>query len=140
MTNDLSPNFSPTFHYSKRNSIFFHIFLQLSANNYKIHSSPNGEVSERLKEHAWKACVLETVPWVRIPPSPVRLYFMGNRINNIARDNANNEWSGSPAMKNCELCQDRKAAAISRPLYVFGISRASFFLDKEIKSDPCTWH
>src|SRR5580765_3172544 len=31
---------------------------------------PNGEVSERFKEHAWKACVGETRPWVRIPPSP----------------------------------------------------------------------
>jgi hypothetical protein len=29
-----------------------------------------GEVSEWLKEHAWKACVGETLPWVRIPPSP----------------------------------------------------------------------
>jgi hypothetical protein len=27
-------------------------------------------VSERFKEHAWKACVGETRPWVRIPPSP----------------------------------------------------------------------
>ena len=30
----------------------------------------DGEVSEWLKEHAWKACVRETVPRVRIPPSP----------------------------------------------------------------------
>src|ERR1041385_1189254 len=30
----------------------------------------HGEVSEWLKEHAWKACVGETLPWVRIPPSP----------------------------------------------------------------------
>jgi hypothetical protein len=29
-----------------------------------------GEVSEWLKEHAWKACVGVTLPWVRIPPSP----------------------------------------------------------------------
>src|ERR1051326_3055248 len=29
-----------------------------------------GEVSEWLKEHAWKACVGETLPWVRIPLSP----------------------------------------------------------------------
>jgi len=29
-----------------------------------------GEVSEWLKEHAWNACVRESVPWVRIPPSP----------------------------------------------------------------------
>jgi hypothetical protein len=42
--------------------------LQLPEFNYKM--EPLGEVSERLKEHAWKACVLETVPWVRIPPSP----------------------------------------------------------------------
>ena len=30
----------------------------------------SGEVSERFKEHAWKACVGETQPWVQIPPSP----------------------------------------------------------------------
>ena len=29
-----------------------------------------GEMSERLNEHAWKACVGETLPWVRIPLSP----------------------------------------------------------------------
>ena len=29
-----------------------------------------GEVSERPKEHAWKACVGVTLPRVRIPPSP----------------------------------------------------------------------
>src|SRR5580700_6742923 len=27
-------------------------------------------MSERFKEHAWKACVGETQPWVRIPLSP----------------------------------------------------------------------
>ena len=27
-------------------------------------------MSERLKEHAWKVCIRETVSWVRIPPSP----------------------------------------------------------------------
>src|SRR5262249_45106511 len=31
---------------------------------------PAGEVAEWLKAHAWKACVRESVPWVRIPPSP----------------------------------------------------------------------
>ena len=29
-----------------------------------------GEVAEWLKAHAWKACLRETVTWVRIPPSP----------------------------------------------------------------------
>src|SRR3984957_9495347 len=32
----------------------------------------SGEMSEWLKAHAWKACVRETVPWVRIPLSPPR--------------------------------------------------------------------
>ncbi len=33
-----------------------------------------GEVSERFKEHAWKACVGEILPWVQIPPSPPSSY------------------------------------------------------------------
>src|SRR5437879_2416549 len=32
--------------------------------------SKYGEMSEWLKEHAWKACVGETLPRVRIPLSP----------------------------------------------------------------------
>jgi hypothetical protein len=39
----------------------------------------NGEMSEWLKEHAWKACVGETLPRVRIPLSPPILkssYFL----------------------------------------------------------------
>ncbi len=39
-----------------------------------------GEVSERFKEHAWKACVGETQPWVRIPPSPPYNKAKGLRI------------------------------------------------------------
>src|SRR5215217_4009155 len=39
----------------------------------------SGEMAEWLKAHAWKACVRETVPWVRIPLSPPaeskRLHF-----------------------------------------------------------------
>jgi hypothetical protein len=32
-------------------------------------------MAEWLKAHAWKACVRETVPWVRIPLSPPRNIF-----------------------------------------------------------------
>lgn len=32
-------------------------------------------MAEWLKAHAWKACVRETVPWVRIPLSPPRKYI-----------------------------------------------------------------
>src|SRR5665647_2834404 len=34
----------------------------------------SGEMAEWLKAHAWKACVRETVPWVRIPLSPPLIY------------------------------------------------------------------
>src|SRR3954452_17650172 len=35
----------------------------------------SGGMAERLKAHAWKACVRESVPWVRIPlPPPTTVY------------------------------------------------------------------
>ena len=40
----------------------------------------NGEMSEWLKEHAWKACVGETLPWVRIPLSPPSKCFRVNHL------------------------------------------------------------
>ncbi len=42
----------------------------VSAKLIKSFATKHGEVSERFKEHAWKACVEEILPWVRIPPSP----------------------------------------------------------------------
>jgi hypothetical protein len=36
---------------------------------------PHGEMAEWLKAHAWKACVLERVPRVRIPVSPPLLFL-----------------------------------------------------------------
>ena len=50
---------------------FFWLQVSVSLNGLKR----NGEVSERFKEHAWKACVGETQPWVQIPPSPPYLHF-----------------------------------------------------------------
>ena len=39
----------------------------------------SGEVAEWLKAPAWKACIRETVSWVRIPPSPpVKLKSFAN--------------------------------------------------------------
>ncbi len=37
---------------------------------FVVESFGPGEMSEWFKEHAWKACVGETPPWVRIPLSP----------------------------------------------------------------------
>src|SRR5258708_38894123 len=39
-----------------------------------IASHGAGEMAEWLKAHAWKACLLERVTWVRIPLSPPVLY------------------------------------------------------------------
>ncbi len=36
----------------------------------KLSNSTRGEMAEWFKAHAWKACVGETLPWVRIPLSP----------------------------------------------------------------------
>src|SRR6185436_14379587 len=44
--------------------------LSGSSPDGKLLSPPAGEMSEWFKEHAWKACVRETVPRVRIPFSP----------------------------------------------------------------------
>ena len=41
--------------------------MEVRSTRWKVHG---GEVSERPKEHAWKACVWATAPRVRIPPSP----------------------------------------------------------------------
>ena len=42
-----------------------------------LFSAPwHGGMAERLKAHAWKACVRESVPWVRIPLPPP---WQGNR-------------------------------------------------------------
>ena len=40
-----------------------------------LHLKYFGEVQEWLIWHAWKACVRESVPWVRIPLSPQLVLF-----------------------------------------------------------------
>jgi hypothetical protein len=37
---------------------------------FKKAEHPSGEMAEWLKAHAWKACLGETLTWVRIPLSP----------------------------------------------------------------------
>jgi hypothetical protein len=42
-------------------------FLEDRSSFHPIHA---GEMAEWLKAHAWKACLGETLTWVRIPLSP----------------------------------------------------------------------
>ena len=55
-----------------------------------------GEVSERFKEHAWKACVGEILPWVRIPPSPPFLQSQRVRafLKSFPKKSPTGEFSG----------------------------------------------
>ena len=50
--------------------IYISLQMTCDATKYLSIFKHSGELSERLKEHAWKACVRETVPRVRIPNSP----------------------------------------------------------------------
>ena len=49
----------------------------------------DGGVAERLKAHAWKVCMRETVSRVRIPPPPPRItygfYSLGLELSPLSR-------------------------------------------------------
>ena len=47
--------------------------------------SINGQVSEWSNEHAWKVCVLATVPRVRIPPCPPLIFRRNIFVMSILR-------------------------------------------------------
>ena len=53
--------------------------VEFESNELKI----PGEVSEWLKEHAWKVCIGEILSRVRIPPSPQIVYqpFLESLLN-----------------------------------------------------------
>jgi hypothetical protein len=51
----------------------FHVWMlhgPFRLRHWHVECHVPGQVSEWLKEHAWKACVRFGVPWVRIPPCP----------------------------------------------------------------------
>ena len=50
-----------------------------------LRQSINGQVSEWSNEHAWKVCVLETVPRVRIPPCPPSIFHRNIFVMSILR-------------------------------------------------------
>lgn len=54
----------------KKSFAFLRAFDYISAPRQTERLKRHGEVSEWLKEHAWKVCIQETVSRVRISPSP----------------------------------------------------------------------
>ena len=47
------------------------VYKSACRKSFKISDLPSGEVTERPKVQHWKCCVGETLPRVRIPPSPL---------------------------------------------------------------------
>ena len=63
-------------------------------------------MSEWLKEHAWKACVGETLPWVRIPLSPPFCFPGTGKAGDLQpRPECAPEWRGRlfQQLKNLEI-------------------------------------
>ena len=58
-----------------------------------------GEVSEWLKVHAWKACVGESLPGVRISPSPLKIYTQQKNKINFATPYLINKYFSDPYSK-----------------------------------------
>src|SRR5712691_5933294 len=52
-----------------------------SSGSYRSLPSFAGEMAERLKAHAWKACLLERVTWVRIPLSPPVFQWLNSPLS-----------------------------------------------------------
>src|SRR5262245_30219032 len=61
-------------------------------------------MAEWLKAHAWKACIRETVSWVRIPLPPPDRFEIIYRRDRLAVDNAGPDIEGSGGD-----CDPRKA-------------------------------
>ena len=84
-------------------------------------------MSEWLKEHAWKACVGETLPWVRIPPSPP--YLLPSYLQNVTDHNFSWCLAGilSQILANLALARENQRKA--------GIQNVEF-LKGEIENIP----
>ena len=61
------------------------LFCHYSAPAFLSSTISNGQVSEWSNEHAWKVCVLATVPRVRIPPCPPSIFRRNIFVMSILR-------------------------------------------------------
>ena len=61
------------------------LFCRYSTSAFLSSTISNGQVSEWSNEHAWKVCVLATVPRVRIPPCPPSIFHRNIFVMDILR-------------------------------------------------------
>ena len=76
--------------------------------------APRGEMSEWLKEHAWKACVgVILLPWVRIPLSPPLAFCKSLKIKWLANFLGDNPAFNPPF--SCAVPADVQSRARTKP-------------------------
>lgn len=96
--------------YSVANTISCGKIIRFARDHLQNHRRPfkrgrSGEMAEWLKAHAWKACVRETVPWVRIPLSPpFQTYKLFKALNNL-REHLTEPPNQSPTLEALSLSQ-----------------------------------
>jgi hypothetical protein len=69
-------------------------------------------MAEWLKAHAWKACVRETVPWVRIPLSPPRYSTRAYPI--VRRESKTNEYAFAAHFCDVARTHPRQTVVVDR--------------------------
>src|SRR6185295_1879227 len=85
----------------------------------KIANPKSGEVQEWLNWQHWKCCVRETVPWVRIPPSPpesvISCRLSVSRCDQMKRAAGNCSYQAPEVVqsRSCELRQAGNGATVA---------------------------
>src|SRR5262245_65664417 len=102
-----------------------------------------GEMAEWLKAHAWKACIRETVSWVRIPLSPPALNCYQRRSSRGGRGFARLRLRHAPVLVSLQraLIQPAVTSRTQRPIsggYLIGSHPAAG--PGAGRKDPRPWH
>lgn len=107
--------FSPQ---NEKRFIFFLSKPPTEANLRAPHQESSGQVSEWSNEHAWKVCVLATVPRVRIPPCPPLIFRCNIFVMSILRFLFTGVW---------KKITGRNWTAIMHPCYLMLYSQQFFY-------------
>src|SRR5262245_22671197 len=83
----------------------------------------SGEMAEWLKAHAWKACVRETVPWVRIPLSPPAKFEVPY-------------FTGAQGPKSRGFCRCFRSGEFNRRLRMLSIGPGECIFLRNLRTSP----
>lgn len=113
-----STHHTPILAKNEKRFIFFLSKPQTEANLRAPHQESSGQVSEWSNEHAWKVCVLATVPRVRIPPCPPLIFRCNIFVMSILRFLFTGVW---------KKITGRNWTAIMHPCYLMLYSQQFFY-------------